>query len=54
MLPVEKGQIVGTITASYEDEVVGSSPLTVAQTVERLAFPALVYRLSQALAQAVF
>jgi hypothetical protein len=38
----------------YQDEVLGSSPLTVGQPVERLSFPGLVYRLAQALAQAIF
>ena len=52
--PIPQGQTVGTITVMYQDEVLGSSPLTVGQPVERLSFPGLVYRLAQALAQAIF
>ena len=53
-LPVVEGQVVGTITAFYEDEVLGTNPLTVSQNVQKLSLPALVYRLAQALAQALF
>lgn len=53
-LPVEEGQIVGSITALYQEEVVGSSPLTVSQTVRKLSLGALVFRLGQALANAIF
>lgn len=52
--PVQAGQIVGSICAYYGEEVVGMSPLTVRQTVEKLSLPALIVRLGQALAKAVF
>lgn len=52
--PVAQGQIVGTITAFYGDEAVGSSPLTVQKAVEKVSLVALVLRLGQAIAQAVF
>lgn len=54
VLPIKEGQIVGTITALYGEEVVGTSPLTVSQTVQKLGFPSLVLRLGQAMAQAIF
>lgn len=53
-LPIEEGQIVGTITAYYQEEMVGSNPLTVKQRVRRLRLPELVLRLGQAMAQAIF
>ncbi|HPT83587.1 MAG TPA: D-alanyl-D-alanine carboxypeptidase family protein [Limnochordia bacterium] len=52
--PIRQGQTIGTMTVLYQDEVLGTSPLTVAVDVSKLAFPALVLRLAQALAQAVF
>ncbi len=54
VLPIREGQIVGTITAFYGEEVVGASPLTVSQTVQKLGFPTLVLRLWEAMAQAIF
>jgi len=36
-LPVAEGQVVGTITAYYEDEVVGTNVLTVSQRVQKLS-----------------
>lgn len=53
-LPVEEGQIVGTISAFYDDELLGTNPLTVGQRVEKLSLPRLVYRLLNAMAEAVF
>ena len=53
-LPIETGQIVGAITAYFGDDIVGTSPLTVSQSVSKLSFPALIWRLAVALAQAVF
>lgn len=53
-LPILEDQVVGTITAFYGDEVLGSNPLTVRQKVEKLTLPALVYRLVQTMAQSVF
>jgi D-alanyl-D-alanine carboxypeptidase (penicillin-binding protein 5/6) len=52
--PILQGQPVGTITVLYQDEILGTNTLTVSENVEKLSFPALVYRLAQALAQAVF
>lgn len=52
--PISEGQIVGTLFASFGAEVVGTSPLTVKERVEKLSLPALIYRMAQALAQAVF
>lgn len=52
--PITEDQIVGTLTASFGEEVVGSSPLTVKERVEKLSLPALIYRMAQALAQALF
>ncbi len=54
VLPVEKGQTVGKITAYYGEDVVGASSLTVSQTVKKLSLPSLVLRLGQAIAQAIF
>lgn len=53
-LPIREGQTVGSITAFYGEEAVGKSPLTVGQTVEKLSLFALIVRLGQAMAQAVF
>lgn len=53
-LPITEGQMVGTITAYYGEEIVGTSPLTVQQSVQKLSLVALVLRLGQAIAQAVF
>ncbi|NMB02643.1 MAG: D-alanyl-D-alanine carboxypeptidase [Firmicutes bacterium] len=53
-LPVLEGQIIGSISAFYEEELLGSNPLTVRQNVVKLSLPALVYRLALAMAQAVF
>lgn len=53
-LPVVEGQVVGTITAYYEEQVVGSNDLSVNQGVLKLSLPRLVLRLGQALAQALF
>ncbi|HHW72503.1 MAG TPA: D-alanyl-D-alanine carboxypeptidase [Firmicutes bacterium] len=52
--PIDKGEAVGTITVLYADEVLGSSVLTVAEDVRKVSFPALIGRLAQALAEAVF
>lgn len=52
--PIAQGDTVGTITAIYQDEMLGTNTLTVAQDVQKLSLPALVYRLAQGLAQAVF
>lgn len=52
--PIQQGETVGALTVLYQDEILGTTSLTVAETVRRLSFPALVYRLAQALAQAVF
>ncbi|HKM43291.1 MAG TPA: D-alanyl-D-alanine carboxypeptidase family protein [Limnochordia bacterium] len=53
-LPIREGDTIGTIIAYYGEEVVGTSLLTVSQTVQKLSLPALVWRLGQAIAQSIF
>lgn len=53
-LPIAEGTVVGTITAVYQDESVGTSVLTVKESVQKVKWPALVFRFTQVLARAVF
>lgn len=52
--PLASQTVVGTITAFYQEEVVGTNPLTIPYQVERAGLATLILRLTQALAQAVF
>ncbi|NMB19860.1 MAG: hypothetical protein GX979_03260, partial [Firmicutes bacterium] len=54
VLPIREGQVVGSITAYFGEEVVGTSLLTISEPVQKLTLVALVWRLGQAIAKALF
>lgn len=52
--PIMAGEIVGHLSVFHQEQMVGSSPLTVSQEVEKVKFFGLILRLAQALVQSIY
>ena len=52
--PIKRGAAIGSITALFEDEVLGRAPLTAAQDVEKANLLTLMLRMTHSMIEAVF
>ena len=52
--PIKRGTPIGSVTALYDDEVLGTVPLTVAIDIEKANLLTLMLRMTHAMVQALF